>query len=101
MNRLAGLLSAWILSFLGRLGTPEQKKVWKLMTKFVQHKCQQQFQRNREVQTKMEKLTFEVIGDRIKDMIYVDLLATQPQSQGHGYGGALLDTVTSLVCQLA
>jgi len=29
--------------------------------------------------------------------MYVNLLATQPQSQGHGYGGALLDTVTRLV----
>jgi len=49
----------------------------------------------------MGKLVSEVLGDRIKDMIYVNLLATQPQSQGHGYGGALLDTVTRLVCYLA
>ena len=46
----------------------------------------------------MEKLISEVLGDRIKDMIFVDLLATQPESQGHGYGGALLDTITRLVC---
>ncbi|KIM46361.1 hypothetical protein M413DRAFT_441453 [Hebeloma cylindrosporum] len=44
----------------------------------------------------MEKLISEILGDRIKDMIYVNLLATQPQSQGHGYGGALLDIVTRL-----
>lgn len=39
VNGLAALLSAWILSFLGRLGTPEQKKVWKLMIGFVRHRC--------------------------------------------------------------
>jgi len=49
----------------------------------------------------MEKLISEVLGDRIKHMIYVNLLATQPQSQGHGYGGTLLDTVTRLVSLLA
>jgi len=39
VSGLAALLSAWILSFLGRLGTSEQKKVWTLMIGFIQHKC--------------------------------------------------------------
>lgn len=30
-------------------------------------------------------------------MLYVALLATDPESQGHGYGGALLETVNDIV----
>jgi hypothetical protein len=36
----------------------------------------------------------EVIGDRAKDMLYVNGLATAPAEQGRGYGGAVLDSVT-------
>ena len=38
------------------------------------------------------------IGDRVSSMIYVSLLATDPTSQAHGYGGALLEAVNDLVC---
>jgi len=54
-------------------------------------------QRRAEVGTKVTNVTKEKIGDRTKDMLYVDLLCTSPESQDHGYGGALLDTITRLV----
>ena len=34
-----------------------------------------------------------------KDMIYVEMLATHPESQGKGYASALLDTITFEVCR--
>jgi len=37
------------------------------------------------------------LGNRVKEMWYIDGLFTAPSSQGQGYGGALLDAVTSQV----
>lgn len=41
----------------------------------------------------MKKTSEAELGDRTKSMVYVDLLATKPEAQGHGFGTALLDTV--------
>jgi GNAT superfamily N-acetyltransferase len=37
------------------------------------------------------------LGDQVKEMWYIDGLFTAPSSQGQGYGGALLDAITSQV----
>ncbi|KIM46362.1 hypothetical protein M413DRAFT_441454 [Hebeloma cylindrosporum] len=61
-----------------RIGTAEQRK------------------RNQEVEQKTQKALDMVLGDRVKDMLTIMILATEPSSQKRGYGGALLDAVTSL-----
>jgi len=53
-----------------------------------------QRERGKEITTKTEAVVEKAIGDRTKDMFYVDGLATAPAEQGHGYGGAVLDSVT-------
>jgi len=45
----------------------------------------------------MDKASKEAIGDRVKEMIYVSLVATSPASQGRGYGSTLLKEVTTIV----
>ncbi|KAI5120670.1 hypothetical protein M0805_006959 [Coniferiporia weirii] len=52
-----------------------------------------QMKRFNEAKTKMEKLHNEKLGDSAAEMIYIDLLATKPESQGQGYGSALLQTI--------
>ncbi|KAF4619343.1 hypothetical protein D9613_005109 [Agrocybe pediades] len=52
--------------------------------------------KDREAEEKMNKAAEEVLGDRVKEMVYVGLLATSPKSQGHGYGSALLEEVTRI-----
>ena len=49
------------------------------------------------MEEKTRKALDRVLGDRAKDMLTVMILATEPASQNRGYGGALLDAVTSLV----
>ena len=49
------------------------------------------------MEEKARKALDTVLGDRIKDMLTVMILATEPSSQKRGYEGALLDAVTSLV----
>jgi GNAT superfamily N-acetyltransferase len=46
---------------------------------------------------KLEALVKDKIGERAKDMIHVNIVCTDPESQGHGYASALLDTITRLV----
>jgi len=82
---------------LGKAGTAEQKKVSNNRPGYYRLEVTHVLQRRAEVSTKVTKVTKEMIGDRAKDMLYVDLLCTSPESQGHGYGGALLDTITRLV----
>ncbi|KDR83930.1 hypothetical protein GALMADRAFT_236428 [Galerina marginata CBS 339.88] len=77
IERLADILINWIATAAQKLGTAEQKK------------------RNKETKEKIAKVTALVLGDRVNEMLYVSLLATEPQSQGQGLGSALLETVTS------
>jgi len=56
----------------------------------------EQRKRNKEVEEKSKEVVNRVLGNRTKDMLNVILLATEPASQGYGYGGSLLDAVTSL-----
>lgn len=37
------------------------------------------------------------LGDRVKDMFQVQLVATAPDKQGYGYGSSLVQVVTSKV----
>jgi predicted GNAT family acetyltransferase len=50
-----------------------------------------------EFRTKAGEVISEQIGPREKEMIYVSLVFTAPESQGHGYASALVGTITRLV----
>uniref|UniRef100_A0A8H7Y1B9 N-acetyltransferase domain-containing protein n=1 Tax=Psilocybe cubensis TaxID=181762 RepID=A0A8H7Y1B9_PSICU len=52
--------------------------------------------RNKEFARKSEKVISETLGDRVREMAYVNLLATDPHHQGRGYGGALLESITRI-----
>jgi len=60
------------------------------------HATPQQRKRLEEIETKSAATIKEVIGDRQKDMLHLSGLATAPAYQGKGYGGAVLDDVTSI-----
>jgi ribosomal protein S18 acetylase RimI-like enzyme len=45
----------------------------------------------------MDEAVAKTIGNRADQMWYIDSLSTEPASQGQGFGGALLDSVTTLV----
>jgi len=52
----------------------------------------EQHKREAEVVTKMEEVE-KVLGDRVKDIWHINLLSTEPESQGKGYAGGLLDAI--------
>jgi hypothetical protein len=58
----------------------------------------QMIQRAKEVEIKVKNAVSRSLGDRINNMLYIDALATEPASQGWGYGSALLDSIGALVC---
>ncbi|KAJ3518079.1 hypothetical protein NLJ89_g93 [Agrocybe chaxingu] len=57
-------------------------------------KSHEQRKRYAEARTKLDKVVAETIGDRAKDMIFINLLCTAPPSQHRGYASALLATIT-------
>ncbi|KAF9527977.1 hypothetical protein CPB83DRAFT_894698 [Crepidotus variabilis] len=73
-RRLDGVLGEF-LRLLGRLGSAEGKK------------------RVKEADAKIKLAVQEAIGDSARDMWLVDLVCTNPQSQGSGYGSAMLDAI--------
>ncbi|KAH8118698.1 hypothetical protein DFH11DRAFT_1568734 [Phellopilus nigrolimitatus] len=72
---------------------PEQMKVYLTSQMSAVSVALILHQRFNEVQSKSQKLREEKLGDSVKSMIYLNLIATAPESQGHGYGTALMDTV--------
>ncbi|KAF9057978.1 hypothetical protein BJ165DRAFT_1521310 [Panaeolus papilionaceus] len=60
------------------------------------HRTKEQARRIKEYDTKMKKALEETpeLGENIKEMLLVELLATSPESQGRGYGSALLRAIT-------
>lgn len=42
----------------------------------------------------MQKMIAESLGESVKEMIYITVLATAPECQGLGYGTALVNTIT-------
>jgi len=44
---------------------------------------------------KIEEVVKTNLGERLEEMVHLDLLATSPMSQGKGYGFALVSAVTS------
>ncbi|KJA29873.1 hypothetical protein HYPSUDRAFT_244279 [Hypholoma sublateritium FD-334 SS-4] len=60
------------------------------------HQTTEQKKRAAELAEKSTVAVRLAIGDRVSSMIYVSLLATDPESQGHGYGGALLEAINDL-----
>lgn len=57
-------------------------------------------QRADEQARKLKAVVEKTIGDRLPSMMYVDILATNSNSQGRGYGGMLLEAINDLVCYL-
>ncbi|RDB26987.1 hypothetical protein Hypma_005108 [Hypsizygus marmoreus] len=53
-------------------------------------------ERRKELEDKMSEAVKRTFGDRVDTMWYVESLCTDPEHQGRGYGGALLDSVTTL-----
>lgn len=45
----------------------------------------------------MQEAVSRTLGERVNQMWYVEGLCTDPNYQGRGYGGAVLDAVTILV----
>jgi len=56
----------------------------------------QQKKRKQELRAKATALNESTLGDRAKDMYYIDVPGTAPASQGQGYGGMLVDAITAL-----
>jgi len=54
-------------------------------------------QRSEEYKRRVDAAVQEKLGERVNEMILVQLVFTNPDSQGHGYGGMLLDSITRLV----
>ncbi|KAF8812269.1 hypothetical protein BYT27DRAFT_7159461 [Phlegmacium glaucopus] len=79
LDRAFSWLTKEITSALtGKLGSAEQRK------------------RNEEYEKKLGDAIRQAIGERVKDMVKIMVLATEPQSQGRNYDGTLLNSVTSL-----
>ncbi|KAI5118030.1 hypothetical protein M0805_004895 [Coniferiporia weirii] len=56
----------------------------------------EQTKRSKEARIKVEKLNDEKLGDSEAEMIYIEVLATNPERQGGGYGTALVKTILSM-----
>ncbi|OSC97096.1 hypothetical protein PYCCODRAFT_1399433 [Trametes coccinea BRFM310] len=52
--------------------------------------------RKKEMEEKVGAMVGEALGERVADMYEVQALATAPEAQGHGYGSALVTTVTDM-----
>jgi len=72
----------WVVALVG--------KIFVLLTPREERK------RAAEVQAKVKTAVSRSLGDRVEKMLYIDTLATEPASQGWGYGGALLDSIGAL-----
>ncbi|KDQ29465.1 hypothetical protein PLEOSDRAFT_1103485 [Pleurotus ostreatus PC15] len=51
--------------------------------------------RRKEILGKLASANERLYGDRVKNMVHIDGLATSPRGQGRGHAGALLDAVTA------
>ncbi|GJE84058.1 hypothetical protein PsYK624_001330 [Phanerochaete sordida] len=56
----------------------------------------QQRQRGEELRAKHKAAFKEALGDREEEVIGLQVLATHPEKQGHGYGSALVRTITGI-----
>ena len=54
--------------------------------------------RRKEFDEKMSEAVSTLFGEYVNEMWLVEHLGVHPSSQRQGYGGALLDSVTFLVC---
>ncbi|KXN89609.1 2-amino-3-carboxymuconate-6-semialdehyde decarboxylase [Leucoagaricus sp. SymC.cos] len=72
----------WVAEIIGRIFTALSSGVEK--------------KRSAEVEAKIRFAVYRSLGDRVGKMLYIDTLATEPASQGWGYGGALLDSIGAL-----
>ncbi|KAF9461714.1 hypothetical protein BDZ94DRAFT_1263159 [Collybia nuda] len=65
------------------------------VTRRVTHKDPEETRRMEEFNRLMDEAVSRTIGDSVKKMWYIDGLATDPNSQGQGFGGALLDSIAT------
>ncbi|KAF9057976.1 hypothetical protein BJ165DRAFT_1521308 [Panaeolus papilionaceus] len=80
LDRFLGFIQRGCAAVLKRsVGTGEQRK------------------RNRELDAKIHEALNRLFGDRLEEMLTVNILATHPAVRRQGHGGALLDAVNSLV----
>lgn len=77
--------------------TPEQKRVSLVNVQLQFTHIVFSNKRWEELKDKMNPVIQDVIGDKVDEMIYIDLVATAPACQGRGYAGAILDTVGAIV----
>lgn len=54
-------------------------------------------QRQKEVNDKIHAAVREAFGERLDTMMYLDAVATEPESQGTGYGTVLMKFLADLV----
>jgi len=59
-------------------------------------KSREQRKRAAEYEAKVAALVKSTLGEKVKDMIHLNILATAPASQGLGYGGMLVDAIANL-----
>ncbi|TFK43701.1 hypothetical protein BDQ12DRAFT_191612 [Crucibulum laeve] len=81
-DRVLDWIAGLMVKIWGRLGSAEQHK------------------RQKEFQDKVKDAISKHLGDRVNDMLYLEIVATEPASQGRGYGGALVDAVTAVADSL-
>ena len=53
--------------------------------------------RNEEARQKVDDAVHFVFGDRVKDMFYIAIIASNPNNDLHNHAGELVDAVTGLV----
>lgn len=46
----------------------------------------------------MKSIFDEAFGSQVDEMLEVQMLVTHPTKQGRGYGSALMQTVSDIVC---
>ncbi|KAF9482928.1 hypothetical protein BDN70DRAFT_990714 [Pholiota conissans] len=90
--------SAFIFAYpdvLRRDNAPFERMIDALLSAIANgaKRTKEQRKRKNEVEEKSKVVLDATIRDRMEDMIRVGPLATEPESQGKGYGGALLEVI--------
>ncbi|KAF9482923.1 hypothetical protein BDN70DRAFT_874337 [Pholiota conissans] len=89
--------SALMVAFPNFFGekTPFERFIDTLWVRILEtgKKTEEQAKRAQETNEKSKAALDATIRDRLEDMIFLGLLATEPASQGKGYGGALLEAI--------
>lgn len=71
--------------------------MWQAHVAWMAYSNQSPLQRIEEYNSKRDKAVETALGDKIKDMVYIDNLITLHKYRGQGYASALVRLATSLV----